>query len=320
VRFQGRFALLRQQGPQVLATALVGARSLKVGEWGRSFSEPAAAGKIVAVDRAKQTVDVDWPCTKPKALVGRTVRFHNDRRTCAYAVTKAERVRRGTRLTLGTSSLVGEGAMTGVEDYIIHNSAAFFFSGLQVKADGTRTPTYRLYVGATLENEDRSTTLPVEGITGGSYWGSPGDIYLDCKLAPNATADRLKQVLTDTNGDGLASFRIYDYGVGDAFEMPHCASFEIGRAGAAGGSGLIQVEASTGVEVSVPRCGGATLLQSRTEDTSKAVCGTAETSPHHDSPRFWERRPPRPASQTPRADVDGVGRKRGLPNGGCWPL
>ena len=226
-RFEGRFALVRRNGNDVTAAAVVGTTKLQSEAPSLTVGEPVATGKIVALDRLAQTVDVDWPCSDPSALIGRAARFYSDRRTAIYTVTGAEKMPGRTRLTLDTTSLVGEGAMSGAADYVIHNSAAFFYSGLQTSEGGTRTPTYRLYVGATLENEDGSRTLPVEGITGGGYWGSPGDVYIDRKLAPEARAEALQEMLRDDNGDGLASFRLYDYGLGDSFEMLHAVALAV---------------------------------------------------------------------------------------------
>jgi hypothetical protein len=252
-RFRGRCALLRVREEQRRAVALVGATSYTEEDFSLKLADSVTGGKIIAVDREKQTVDLDWRCPEPKVLIGRTVRFSNDQRSCVYTITAAQQLPRGTRLKLNTSSLVGEGAMTGTDDYVIHNSAAFFFGGLEVRPDGTRAPGYRLYVGATLENEDGSVTFPVEGVTGGGYWGSPGDVYLDRKREPDATAAKLKESLRDTSGDGLASFRIYDYGVGDAFEFVHSASFEVPQFGPNGEPRLMNVETTTGLELSVAR-------------------------------------------------------------------
>lgn len=250
--FRGRFGLLRRSGNAVTAMSLVGGTEL-VGEGVTlTTAEPLATGKIIALDRQAQSVDVDWQCSEPAALLGRIVRFHNERRTAVYTVTAARKIPDGTRLTLNTTSLIGEGAMTSADDYIIHNSANFFYAELGVNTDGTTVPAYRLYVGATLENEDGSRTLPIEGITGGGYWGSPGDVYVDRKLAPEAKAESLRQILQDTNGDGLLSFRIYDYGVGDSFEMPHAVGCSLTGA-SGGGSRLMTMETTAPVDLSLSR-------------------------------------------------------------------
>ncbi len=252
-RFAGRLLVLRLRDGQVGAVAMVGASGYQDAQLRLDPTEAMATGAITAVDRVRQTVDVDWACPEPQALVGRTVRFYNDRRTSVYTVTAAAKLEAGTRLTLNTPSLVGEGAMTGADDYVIHNSAAFFYGGLDVDADGTRRPTYRLYSGATLENEDGSATFPVEGITGGGYWGSAGDVYVDRALAPGATADALRGALRDANGDGLAGFRIYDYGVGDRFEMPHVVCFELaGVPGADTQARLLNLQTTTEVQLALP--------------------------------------------------------------------
>jgi hypothetical protein len=223
VRVQGRFAVLRQVDGQPGGACLIGGRLLSVGGFSLKLESATSTGKIVAVDRDRGTVDIDLQTTDPRSLVGRMIRFYNDRRTSTYTITAAEKADHGTRLTLNTTSLIGEGVVGGVDDFVIHNPVLTFYGSLQVNADGTRTRGHSLYVGATLENEAGAVALPVEGVTGGGYWGSPGDVYLDRERSPQATAAWLKATLSDANGDGAAGFFLYDYGVGEAYEIHNWA-------------------------------------------------------------------------------------------------
>jgi hypothetical protein len=219
VQVQGRFALVRRRGSQPVAACLMGGRRLSAGAVMLKLGSAAAAGKILAVERGKCMVDLDLKTLDPPSLVGRTIRLYNDLRSSIYTITAAQRTRRGTRLTLNTTSLIGEGVAKSVDDFVVHNPVLMFYGGLAVNADGTRTRGHSLYVGATLENESGTIALPVEGVTGGGYWGSPGDVWIDRARAPQATAAFLRAALTDANGDGDAGFALYDYGVGDRYEI-----------------------------------------------------------------------------------------------------
>jgi hypothetical protein len=56
-------------------------------------------------------------------------------------------------------------------------------------------------------------------------------------------------MLRDVDGDGLASFRIYDYGLGDRFEMPHVMSLAV----VPGVAKTARVVTTTPLDVALPQ-------------------------------------------------------------------
>jgi len=72
---------------------------------------------------------------------------------------------------------------------------------------------YGYYAGKVLANEDGSATYRLADVKGTA-----------CTLADGAEgkvkADVLKTSLVDKDGDGLARFVIYDYGIGDRVTIP----------------------------------------------------------------------------------------------------
>lgn len=225
LQMQGRFAVLRRKAGKPVAACIIGGTQLCAPGCSLELPSGVAAGRIMAVDRASRTVDLNLNMTDPERLVGRMIRFHNDLRSSMYTITGAKRISGGTRATLNTTSLVGEGVAKSADDWVIRNPVLVFYGGLGTNPDGTHTRGHSLYVGATIENEAGTAALPVEGVSGGGYWGSPGDVYIDRMRARWATAARLKTAFTDTNGDGDASFCLYDYSVGDRYEILESASW-----------------------------------------------------------------------------------------------
>jgi oligo-alginate lyase len=218
-RFQGRFGLVREVAGTPTTLCLIGGRTLKAHGGGLETEPGIITGRVSVLDRRRQSVDLDQKIPAPEALIGRTIRIFRAGRTSMYTIVGAEDVGGQTRVTLDYSSLVGEGVAQSISDYVIHNPVLMFYGGLRTRADGTRNRGSSLYAGARLENEAGTVTLPVEGVTDGDYWGTPTSIYIDRDRAPEAKADHLKTVLADADGDGRAGFYLYDYGVGDSFEI-----------------------------------------------------------------------------------------------------
>lgn len=202
-------------------------------------------GQIVALDRASNEITVAMEIGDPQALVGRRIRIESAQRCDAYEVIGSEVAGPGkVRLKLGTTSLLAEGVAVGFEDGVIKNDTMLDFAALDTN-EGKWIQTYSLYRGAIIENESGTASLRVFGAYNGRHpEGMRYNIVLD--EATKRTATELKSLFTDTDGDGRATFHLYEYGVGDRIVVPGLASLR------ATGEGTYAIEATDDVTLTLP--------------------------------------------------------------------
>lgn len=206
----GVFALWRERDGKMQTACLVQGTEA-AGAGGAKVTLPVGAyeGKIASCDWAQKTIRVELGEASSKALsgnaqglVGRHVLLTNEAgNTASYAIQKAKVVNGGCELGFEFDSRIGEGFVDAVADRQVTSSANL------IKWQ------YGYYAGKVLANEDGSATYRLADVKGTA-----------CTLADGAEgkvkADVLKTSLVDKDGDGLARFVIYDYGIGDRVTIP----------------------------------------------------------------------------------------------------
>jgi hypothetical protein len=223
IRFAGRFGLYREKQGIPLAISLVGGTRLAKGRFGITLGSAEYRSKIVRVDRAAETITVQPPPPDLEAIVGAEIFITNSDRRVAYKVLAAKSVPEGAQLRLNWDSRIGVGRCTSVEDYRIRTSTPFTLQR------------YRYYHGARVTNAGASADYRILDAR------STSAVFLDAKIHPDATADKLSQAFPRDSW-----FEIHDYGVGDEVVWPYSASVIRER------PGRYRVSAPVPVEVDLP--------------------------------------------------------------------
>lgn len=253
---RGDVGLVRRRGGRVERLFLSSGTLLFAGDASLELARAETTGEIVSLDRKANQITVAMKTGDPKALVGRRIRIESAGRGDAYQITAAESAGSDkVRLTLGTTSFLGEGVATGFEDGVIKNKTMLDFAALSMK-DGKWISTYSLYRGAVVENEAGTASLRVLGAYNGR---EPEGVRFNVVLDPTnkRSADELKPLFTDADGDGRATFRLYEYGIGDRIVLPGLASLN------ATGDGAYTLEATDDVTLRLPCRTGDTLSMRR---------------------------------------------------------
>ena len=186
--FDGAFGLWSERRGQMESAALIDGTLLKRRGVGVEVEPPVGAGRIAAVDRARNTITVE--AMRPDAFsVGGFVLLRNANRGSCYRVQAIERGADGlVGLTLDNDPLIGEGDATGFADGVIKSKTDFPLGN------------YRYYHGARVATCDGKREYTVASVT-------RSNVYLDPATAP---ASELRRAFGKRG-----RFRIYDYGVGD---------------------------------------------------------------------------------------------------------
>ena len=262
----GDVGLVRQEGERIERLFLSSGTLLIAGDTSISLARAENASQIIALDRVANEITVDMTIGDPKALIGRRIRIEGMQRGDAYEVVGAKVAADGeVRLTLGTTSLLAEGVAVGFADGVIRNKTMLDFAALS-QGDGVWHSSYSLYRGAVIENESGDAYLRVRGAFGSR---APEDVRYDVILdkTNNRSADDLKSVFADADGDGRATFHLYEYGIGDWAVVPGLATLY------ATGDGTYSLEATDDVTISLPCPTGSRLSIRKASDTEWAEVG-----------------------------------------------
>ena len=257
----GDVGLVRRKGERIERLFLSSGTLLIAGDTSIGLARAENVGRIVSLDRDANEIAVEMEIGDPRALIGRRIRIESAERCDAYEVVGAKAAGPGeVRLTLGTTSLLAEGVTVGFEDGVIKNDTMLDFAALS-QADGKWHSTYSLYRGAVIENEAGDTSLRVRGAFGSR---TPEEVRYDVVLDDRSkrTVDELKAIFTDTDGDGRATFHLYEYGIGDRVVVPGLASLY------AAGDRTYALEATDDVTLGLP-CGVGSRLLLRKVDGSE---------------------------------------------------
>ena len=251
--FRGDVGLIRRKSGRIERLFLSSGTRLLTGDASISLARAENIGRMTALNRGANEITVAMEIGDPKALIGRRIRIESPERCDAYEVIAADAAGPGeVRLTLNTTSLLAEGVAVDCDDGVIKNKTMLDFAALGM-TDGKWRQTYSLYRGAVIENEAGTASLRILGARGRS---EPEDVRYDVVLdeMSKRTADELKSLFTDSDGDARAIFRLYEYGVGDRVVVPGLASLH------ATGDGCYALEATDDVTLSLPCSAGARLL------------------------------------------------------------
>ena len=198
LHFAGRFGFYSERDGELLSLALVGGKLLAKGDVSVRLDSPEYRARIVALDRATETVIVSPAPVDPSSLVGATIFVTSMFRRSAYKVLDARKVTEGVELRLDLDSRIGTGQVTGVEDFRVKTTTPFPLNR------------YRYYHGARLVNEDHIAEWSLIDARSGEA------AILDAEAHPDATADRLDEAF-----QAGTWFDIYDYGIGDEVVWPY---------------------------------------------------------------------------------------------------
>ena len=204
---------------------LVAGTRLTCGSEGVRLPPAPAPGRIVAVERGKRTITVAGELPPADELAGRRILIDNHgERRCSNTVVEAEAAGPGrTRLVLDTDGILGEGIAVGFEDGVVKNAETVLIpmAGLVRLEDGRFDTSDCLFHGARLENGMPGVSYRVRGVMGFPYqaWGNldvagTNHVHLEEKVP----AVELRQALA-----AVPSFRLYEYGVGDAVTFDRVA-------------------------------------------------------------------------------------------------
>ena len=246
----GDTGLVRRRDGKMELLFLSGGTYLACGDAAIGLRYAEIDGKVVAVDRAANeiTVSMGIDIGYPEALVGRSMRIHNNMRGVAYTILEAHQAGKGkVRLKLNTTSLLGEGISSGTDDGAVKNDVMLDYAGLRL-VDGKWHSGVSVYVGSRLEDESGKVSLLVKGVRSD---GKPEDVQYDVVLDPNTKpeADKLAKMLPSGT-----VFNLYDYGVGDQVTVPCVMSLR------ANADGTYSLAATDDVTVTLP--GRQTLVRS----------------------------------------------------------
>lgn len=196
----------------VAVRTIVGGQTVRQAQFGPlGDRQPGVRrGKIIALDRAANTVTLDGPL--PPGT--RWLRLHSPGRSAMYQVLEARQ--QGTRgvVKLKETSLLARGLPVGYQPGIIENDAPIPFATFPIKGSKEQPVFADRFRGARAESADGKTSLRLRGIDGRQWITgiSDYDLYLEQPLTP--------EELTKLFGaPGQAPrFTVQDYGVGDGWE------------------------------------------------------------------------------------------------------
>jgi len=203
----GRAGLVRHRDGAPVLLAAYAFASLKVEGVSITASAPFLRGEIRSCDYARRRIVVTG-IPAERSLIGFPVRVHNERRSSLHMIAAVAERGGATELTLTTSALRHEGWVSGIANGAIRNGAPSPWAFTTFLA-GTR-----------LISEGGTASWLVASAVGG-WWSAPTGTLLSVTNVDDskAMAESLRKGLADVNGDGTASFHIYEYGVRDRLEI-----------------------------------------------------------------------------------------------------
>jgi len=201
IAMQGELGIWSEEGGRVKRVFLVrGTRIERQG--GDAFTAPSKEyrGEIISVDFRRRKIVVS-PGIAPEPLAGRYARITNPQgNDVTHSIESARGVPGGVELTLRWDPRIGEGPVKEIHDDGVTSAVTLLFGGLYFR-------------GKTLSNEDHSRTYKIHGV-------KDSRAYIHGEAHPGLDKGALSRDFADRDGDGIARFLIYDYGVGDEISLP----------------------------------------------------------------------------------------------------
>ena len=215
----GRVAMVRLKGGQPVLLSAYGFSSLNAPGVSVSSDSAFMHGEIVSCAYDHQALTVRGVPADP-SWVGMPIRIHNDLHSTMHVIAGVAEAGELTELTLTTTALRHEGWASGIAAGSIR--------------DGAPSPwAFDTYLAGTrLIGEGNPSQWMVTGAAGG-WWSAPTGtrISLQSPDGEAASAHALHQALADADGDGVAQFRLQEYGPGDRVEVASFMRLERGQDG-----------------------------------------------------------------------------------------
>lgn len=175
-------------------------------------------GQILAIDRGVNTITIPGRIrthTLSRPNAPRWIRIFSEGRSSMYEILKSRVDGDSTVLTLKETALLGRGIPVGYLDGRIDNDICLPFATGRVGEDGELHDFACRFAGAVVENEDASVALKLRGINGAGWINGERDY--DLYLRDQLPAQKLEEFFGAL--EDASRFTIYDYGVGDNFEI-----------------------------------------------------------------------------------------------------
>ncbi len=200
-RFAGRFGLYVEKDGRPETMSLVGGTLLEKGDFGIEMENPEFRGRIVKVDRGRETISVSPVPASLENLAGTLVFTTSSGRRVAHKIVNARRMGDEAELELAMDSRIGVGQVSGAEEFFVKSATPFTLQG------------YGYYDGARLVNAAGTAEYRINEVRSGR------GAMIDRGTHPEAKADKL-------GGEFPVGswFEVYDYGVGDEVVWPYSVS------------------------------------------------------------------------------------------------
>jgi hypothetical protein len=213
--FAGQFGFVGMSDGIVQRMYLANGTELTCGKAQLRCSGPIR-GQVRSVDYPGNAVIVDQDLSAGAALVGETVVFGNDKRHSNYEIRGVERRSAGWAILLGDT--ITDVCQCEVKEVDPVKRTLTTETPILLYTNGMEFP------GMVFVNEARTAACRVEAFdaAGRTGYNQPpfGGV---ATLAGDAD---LASTFTDANGDGRAEFYVYEFGVGDTFEVANSAYAE----------------------------------------------------------------------------------------------
>ncbi len=194
-------------------------RNVSFGYLPGQTEEGVLRGDIMALDREENTITVSGHLPTGRSAP-RWVRIYNSGRSSMYKVISSRRSddSRDTVLRLKETALLGRGIPVGYQEGRIDNDVCLPFATGRVDEEGNLFDFSCRFAGARVESADGSASLLLRGINGVGWITGAADY--DLHLQQPLAVAKLQEMFGPA--DGTARFTIYDYGVGDNYEVALC--------------------------------------------------------------------------------------------------
>lgn len=194
-KMSGEFAYISRDAQGLRQATLVGGKVLQAGDLSVNAAQDKYAAQITAVDYDKRQLTLDREL--PMVMVGQQVRIFNEDHHTSYTIEAVQNANGHATLTFTRDALMARSSINKIEEDKV-------------------TLAIKPFAGHEVANRNKGWTATNE--TNSKFWKTAAggwDAMYRFAGAPVATED-----FTDADGDDRATVVMYDYGPGDALELP----------------------------------------------------------------------------------------------------